>query len=151
MKNQQIKALNDAEKAWVADELSNARLLVETVCPDDAEAPLTPEVLDRAYAVAREMADPDEANAVVAAVGIAFGQHVVDALGFEWAAVSDEYGTDLAVVGLPGQANVLVFPADLVAKRWESGETGFLVEVYGAVAASLEQARAMWRGKPGAR
>ena len=71
-------------------------------------------------------ADGNYANAVINAIGIAFGQYLVDTLGFQWCTVSDSHGQELAVVALPDTAKVLVFPPNLVAKRWESGTTDFL-------------------------
>jgi hypothetical protein len=41
--------------------------------------------------------------------------------------VTDQFGTDLAVVRQPGDLTVV--PANLVAKRWASGETNWLVPV----------------------
>jgi Domain of unknown function (DUF3806) len=46
--------------------------------------------------------------------------------------VSDEHGTEMAVHREAG--DVLVFPANLVAKRWETRHTGFLRPLYDQVA-----------------
>ena len=63
---------------------------------------------------------------------------LLDALeGFEWVVAEDEGGTDLAVFGLRG-AGVLVYPANLVAKRYESREPGFLQSTRDAI---VEQVR----------
>lgn len=133
MAEQRIEPLNEAEQAWVRDELDNARRLVLLHCPDAGDDPLTPRILDRTFKAAYESApasDADYANATINAVGIAFGQYLVDTLGLEWCAVFDDQGQELAVVGLPGKANTLVFPPNLVAKRWFAGTTDFLWYVY---------------------
>lgn len=38
----------------------------------------------------------------------------------------DEHGTGLVVFGLPGQGDVLGYPANLVAKRWERREANLI-------------------------
>jgi hypothetical protein len=49
------------------------------------------------------------------------------ALGLDWVIATDEYDTDLAVHG--ARNDVLVHPCNLVAKRWQSGETAFVARV----------------------
>jgi hypothetical protein len=70
--------------------------------------------------------DTEGVNAVINAVGVQFGQLLVEMAGFQWVIATDAYGTDLAVVALPGAADVLIYPANFVAKRWERRETGFI-------------------------
>lgn len=144
MSEQRIEPLNEAEQAWVRDELANARQLVSLHCPDAANAPLTPAILDLAYKAAYEAApeaDADYANATINAVGIAFGQCLVDTLGFEWCAVLDEHGQELAAVARLGACNIQVFPPNLVAKRWETGTTDFLCYVYQGIEEELARFR----------
>lgn len=148
--SQRIEPLNDAERAWVRDELINARRLVQLHCAEDYNASLTPDILDRAYSAAycaAPTADADYANAIINAIGIAFGQYLVDTLGFQWCAVFDSQGQELAIVALPETAKVLVFPPNLVAKRWESGATGFLGTVYIGIKDQLEAFRKGWDGQ----
>jgi len=146
MAGQRIEPLNDAEQRWVAAEVSNARNLVAQFNPGDASDTLTPEILDRAYRAARSSAaeDADSANAIINAIGMAFGQYLVVQLGFEWVAVFDDYGSEIAVVALPGQANMLVFPPNMVAKRWASGDTDFLSVVYKDIEEDLRKFQASW-------
>ena len=46
--------------------------------------------------------------------------------GLRWVIAADKHGADLAVFGLPGSGDVLVYPANFVAKRWEWREADFL-------------------------
>lgn len=73
----------------------------------------------------------DDPNALINMVGIALGQHLVDALGLVWVIATDEFGTELAVHG--ERNDVLVYPCNLVAKRWQSGEAEFVAEVGAAL------------------
>jgi hypothetical protein len=151
MAEQRIEPRNDAEQRWVAAELGNARQLVDTLSPGDSGAALTPEVLDRVFKAARASAgeNTDAANAVINAVGMAFGQYLVDQLGFKWVAVFDKDGSEIAVVALPGRADVLVFPPNLVAKRWATGTTDFLGYVYKGIEEDLGKFEADWATRPG--
>lgn len=145
--DQRIEPLNEAEQAWVRDEIARARELVRYYCPDTPDAPLTPEILDRVFADAYDAApdgDGDYANAMINAVGIAFGQYLVDTLGFEWCAVFDSEGQEIAVVALPDTAKVRVFPPNLVAKRWQNGTTDFLGYVYKGIEGELDRFRRDW-------
>ena len=81
----------------------------------------------------------EDPNPYINAIGMAFGQRLVDELGLEWAVVSDERGVEIAVHGQPG--DILVFPPNLVAKRFETGETGFLAPTYEAIAQEIRHLR----------
>ena len=69
----------------------------------------------------------DNPNVLINAFGAAFGHILVRDHEFQWLIAEDSYGTDLAVVALRGTADVTVFPADLIAKRYATRERGFLV------------------------
>jgi hypothetical protein len=91
--------------------------------------------LDDAFA--NWMAHGDKGNCPPAAVerivGAAFGEFCVRTLGIRWVLLTDEHGTDLAVVGAgDGEKyeSVRTFPFAVVGKRIDAGETGFLVGVY---------------------
>lgn len=131
---QQLSPLNDAERAWVESNLVEARLLLRA-CGQPSTGPFDAYALDEAFAVwaARTRAAGADPNAGINTFGIAFGQHLVQRLGFVWVVVTDEHGTELAVVGQPG--DITLFPANLVAKRYVSGATGFLAPIAAETAA----------------
>jgi hypothetical protein len=71
--------------------------------------------------------------AVERIVGAAFGDFCVRTLGMRWVLLTDEHGTDFAVVGAGDgkkYESVRAFPFAVVGKRIEAGESGFLVAVY---------------------
>lgn len=138
-----LEAPNANELAWIAENLARATAMAHKY-GGDAEALARPTLggLDQLWATwtasLREQAqDP---NPLINMVGIALGQHLVDTLGLRWVIASDEYGTELAVHGEPG--NVLVFPCNLVAKRWQSGETTFIARVGAELARDISALRA---------
>ena len=126
---QMISELNDAEQMWVQDNVAAARRYVEDAGHPVDGPPLDPAALDVAWSFWLHgwPADQEDPNPVINAIGLAFGQYLVEHLGLAWKVVEDEFGTEIAVHGDPG--DILVFPANLVAKRLESRETDFLVPV----------------------
>lgn len=140
--NQRIEQLNDAERTWIREEIANALELVRVHC--DENAPLTPKMLDRAYSAAYRIApeaDTGYANAVINATGIAFGQYLVDTLTFQWCIVLDSQGQELAVIAFPETAKMLIFPQNLVGKRWKAGTTEFFEYVYRRIRNDREEIR----------
>lgn len=127
--------LSVAERAWIAERLSDAARL----CAVDTVEELTPQLLDDAWAAGLSAASLEDANVLINAIGIAFGQVLVDRLGFRWVIATDDYRTDLAVIAAEGRGDVLVFPANFVAKRFDTQRTDFLVESVERIAADLRR------------
>jgi Domain of unknown function (DUF3806) len=134
--------LTDVEQEWVRSQLAAATRFVADYGSQRHTAGL--EALDHAWAswLDRQSVDPEDPNTVVNAVGVAFGQALVETLeGFTWVIAADEAGRDLAVFGLPGTGDVLVYPANVVAKRYESREPWFLQATHDAIVAEVRQLR----------
>lgn len=129
---QKIVPVNESEIGWIKAQLENASRFVEGFWQKDADKPLTLAALDRAFAswIASDPTQTDLINNVINCVGVAFGQSLVDEIGLGWVIAIDDQGSDLAVFGLPGRGDVLVYPANFVAKRWERRETNFLEKAY---------------------
>ena len=131
------QAPNPAELEWIADNL--ARLRSDGV--DIADAISLGGYFDRAY---REWAAfpeslRDDPNPVITRVGIGVGEHLRQRTGLEWAIETDEYGTELALIGEPG--NVLIFPPNLVAKRWSDEGVGVLPGLIDMVLGTVDDLR----------
>jgi hypothetical protein len=151
--NQTISDLTAKGHTWVAEEIDAANKFVASFSPMDSGKPLTLPSLDRAFKawIATEPSEVDSINEVINAVGIAFGNFLAEGAGLRWVIATDEGGSDLAVFGLPGTGDVLVYPANLVAKRWERRETDFLVKVHAEIAGSVRSLSAQHTptdGKP---
>jgi hypothetical protein len=136
---QQILEINDSESKWIGDNLQTTKNILQIVLGEERDDWLTPAHLDAAYSAwlsihQRGVGDP---NPMINAFGIAFGQYLVDIVGLEWKAVSDDYGTEIAVYGKPG--NIIVFPTNLVAKRYEKNETGFFEPLFTNLNAQIEK------------
>jgi hypothetical protein len=139
--NPKIEQPNDNERLWIQEQLRGAAKLVEIFWPQEAGKPLTLAALDCAFTVWSVGNEKDNKiiNAVINRVGVAFGQFLVDGLGLNWVIATDERGSDLAVHGPPGK-DVLIYPANFVAKRWERQEMQFLEKSYNQIA---DQVRAV--------
>ncbi|MCW2603862.1 MAG: hypothetical protein JWN61_1997 [Pseudonocardiales bacterium] len=113
---------NPAEQEWIADNLS--RLRSDGVDIDDAAS--LGAHFDRAYREWAAFPSPlrEDPNDAINRIGIGVGEHIRRRTGLEWAIATDEYGTELALVGQPG--DVLIFPPNLVAKRWSDEGIGVL-------------------------
>lgn len=140
--NERIESLSKAEELWIRAQLANAEKLVEAFSPSDVAQPLTLSALDRAFAAwldSNASADVALANQIINYVGVAFGHKLVEGLGLNWVIATDEHGAEVAVYGLPGRGDVLIYPTNFVAKRWERRETGFLEESYRRIARDIER------------
>jgi hypothetical protein len=140
---QRISELNEAERAWVDDNVAAARRYVEDAGhPLAGSQPLDPAALDAAWAfwLRAWPAGEEDPNPVINALGMALGQYLVERLGLAWKLVEDEFGTEVAVHGQPG--DVLVFPPNLVAKRLDTRTVGFFVPVAGQIERQVAEMRA---------
>jgi len=146
--NPTFSPLTDNERSWIALQLEGAREFVATMSPADADQPITLEALDRAFAAWLPQAGDDatQINAAINVVGVQFGQFLVEGAKFEWTIAMDAQGTDLAVRALPGRGDVLVYPANFVAKRWERRESHFLAASFQAI---REHVKAIAAGSAG--
>jgi Domain of unknown function (DUF3806) len=135
-----VNQLTEDERQWVQLQLAAAAQFVTDYGSERHPSGL--DALDHAWAswLDRQSVDPEDPDTVINAVGVAFGQALVDAIaGFAWVIAEDADGTDLAVYGLPGAGDVLVYPANLVAKRYESREQEFLQAAHDAIVAEVGQ------------
>ncbi len=64
-------------------------------------------------------------------LGLAFGEIIVRELGHGWVVATDQYGSEIAVLGQPGDQ--ITFPTIAVAKRWRTKETGFLAPLLATI------------------
>lgn len=112
--DQLIVAPDAGQRRWIAEQLAVLRDF--GVAPTFAalEACFAEQHAEW-HAAARQ--DRFEAEGAVAAIGVGWGQALVDSLGLQWAIVHDRTGTDLAVVGEPGA--VVLYPVGSIAKRWD--------------------------------
>jgi Domain of unknown function (DUF3806) len=141
--DQKVEPLTEKENAWISVQLQNASSFVEAYSPSHTGQPVTLAGLDRAFAawIATKPTDPKSINAIINCVGVAFGRFLVEGAGFEWVIATDKHGSDLAIYALPGTGDVLVYPTNFVAKRWESRTGNFLAESYDKISAQVQKLR----------
>lgn len=135
-----VTQLTDTELDWLKAQLAAAARFVEDYGSHRTAAGL--ESLDHAWAswLDRQSVDPADPKPIINAVGVALGQAIIDTLaGFDWVIAEDADGTDLAIYGLPGSGDVLIFPAYLVAERYEAREPWFLQTTRDQIVAQVRQ------------
>jgi Domain of unknown function (DUF3806) len=71
------------------------------------------------------------------ALGVAFGDALVQQLGLTWVAVDDEFGRDAALV-LEG-TSVKVFPLTSISKRVEAGEAVDVRKLFAAACSTIQR------------
>jgi uncharacterized protein DUF3806 len=133
------ESLTEKERQWVEVQLHAAEDFVKDMLSKPVQ--MTLRNLDRAFeawvdSVSKK--DVSEINRVINCVGVAFGQILVDQIGLTWVIATDKDGSDLAVYGLPDRGDVLIFPANFVAKRWERDEVNFLEESFHEIAKQVK-------------
>jgi hypothetical protein len=82
-------------------------------------------------------ADRPDPNGIINQIGLAFGQYVADHAHLEWRVATDANGTEIALHRVRG--DVLVYPTNLVAKRWVAEETRTLPALARATIDAVEQ------------
>jgi len=72
-----------------------------------------------------ERPDP---NMSITVIGTVFGEHLVRRTSLQWVVAQDAASAELALHGTA--SNVLVYPANLVAKRWvERADSSFIPQI----------------------
>lgn len=146
--NRFFQPLTEAEQQWVRDQFERAREFARKFDPQALDDSPILEALDSAFVIYLETeGEPRGANEVVLAIRAAFGAQLVKDLGFRWVIVTDDYGTDLAVVARPGRGDVTIVPGDFVAKRYVRREAPFLVAAITEIRHHLDQIASEW-GEP---
>ena len=137
-----MTALTDDERAWLAKQLEAAQ---QFVADYGSTRTMGLAAVEHAWAswLDRQAVDPEDPEPVLNAVGVYFGQSLVDSLeGFDWVRTQDEAGTDMAVYGLPGAGDVLIYPASVVAERYESRDGSFLVSGHDRIVQQVAELKA---------
>jgi Domain of unknown function (DUF3806) len=136
-----VTPLTDAERAWVREQLAATTRFVADY---GSTRSMGMAAVEHAWAswLDRQNVDPEDPNPILNAVGVYFGQSLVDALdGFDWVSTQEDGGTDFAVYGLPGRADVLIYPAAVVATRYQNRDAWFLQSGHDEIVAEVEQLR----------
>ena len=78
-------------------------------------------------------------NPIINQIGLAFGQYVADQARLDWTVATDAHGTEIALHRERG--NVLIYPTDLVAKRWAAHDRGVLAPLARNLVATVDDLR----------
>ena len=132
-----VEPLNDAEVRWRDDHIRMAAQLAQEFAASADPLPSLA-ALDRCVEVCSSGSrDPATTQSFVDMIGLAFGAHVARDTGLEWVLTTDRAGRDLALHRAEG--NVLIYPANSVAKRLAARETGFLLPLHASLVQTVHQ------------
>jgi len=117
-----LQPINEAERQWISDNLAQLRSHGVDVADGGQLSACFDTMLNSWECRSEtERADPNE---LINVIGIGLGEHLVCRAGLQWVVATDEAGTELAVRGQSG--SVIIYPTNVVAKRWVAGERAFL-------------------------
>lgn len=132
--------LSEREQAWLASQIATAGTLAARFAGEDSPLPSLAG-LDETLGRWRETDDPKEpdVNTLVNALGVTFGEHLRQRLHLRWVIADDGQGSDLALHGQPG--DIVIHPANAIAKRIVAGERNVFVALYAAMCEHVEELR----------
>jgi hypothetical protein len=118
----------DAKRAWVLGHYErDAEASYATV---EAKLVLLDTILSNGWV------EPSE-TVKLQALGVAFGDALVQELGLKWVAIDDEYGCDAALI-FEG-TSVKVFPLTSISKRVEAGESIDVRALFAAACSTIRR------------
>ncbi|MCI5054653.1 MAG: DUF3806 domain-containing protein [Flavobacteriales bacterium] len=122
------RQLNKEDQLWVEQQLTVYEEMLQHYLNTSND--YGPETIDIIFEKALPEVDNKaiEAQTVASAIGCAMGEGLKRQLGFEWVIVSDNFGTDLALIN--HSTTWTAFPISSVWKRLESKETGFVSAIF---------------------
>jgi hypothetical protein len=143
---QEILELSQPEREWLARNLALVRDLVQGFAGKEEPRWLVPANLDQGYRSWHSVhkRGKEDPNPVINAFGIAFGQYLIDSLGLEWKLAKDKDSTELVVHGAVGE--ILLFPTNLVAKRYVSGQLDFFLPLSQSISEEVNRIRGLHAG-----
>ncbi len=135
-----LQDLNPSEVTWRGQMQEGGRILHQLYVGPLDTLP-DPQALDAIWVKWQSDRSPGrpDPNRVVNALGLCFGQYLVDRLGFRWAVITDEYGTEMGCIAQPG--DITVFPANATAKRLEKGAKPFFADFFSKTEAQVRTLR----------
>jgi len=124
-----ILEINEVERTWIAGNQQVVRsfAIERGILPADA-ADVDARALDAAWAAWLEIhiRGQEDPNSIINAFGMALGQILVESCGLEWRIVTDAV-TDVALYRRVG--DIVIYPQNLVARRYVAGTRSFFVEL----------------------
>lgn len=143
MRKRTYLELNDHEKDWLSKNLSAVKGITQSTLGKDDPDWLQPGKLDQAYAAwyATHDLETEDPNPLINAFGMAFGEYLVREHQLNWVIVQEKDRAELAVHGESGE--ILLFPPNLVAKRYEKGMVDFLEPLSLEIGQSIQKIRSL--------
>ncbi|QRV02339.1 DUF3806 domain-containing protein [Arcanobacterium phocisimile] len=98
------------------------------------------EMLDKTAAQLRT--DPSaDITAELDILGAALGLHLSQLTGMQWAAVTDGVESAIVLIGTAGESTIVVYPFDVVQRRWNDENDEIFRAYVAEVLASIQQSQ----------
>lgn len=129
-----IEELNEGELTWVDANLTGLRKAgVDVEDPESLGRFFDGALTDWQALPEQDRPDP---NPVINMLGVGLGQCVIGRSDLRWVIATDEHSTELALHR--ARNDILIYPANAVAKRWVDGEVGFMPGFVVGITSTLE-------------
>ena len=137
--------LEGEHRAWIVERLRVAGALAGKYAGVSVTGELPAlELVEQVYQNwRREPPRERESNrSVLEALAAVIGEHLARVPGLRWVIVKDEYGSDYAIYGTPGE--LLVYPLVTAFKRFEAGEPLGAVAMVQEITRRWQELSAAW-------
>jgi hypothetical protein len=130
-----IEDLSSSETAWVQENLT---VLAEAEVPLSDMASLG-EFFDAQLTswLAAPQVERSDPNPVINLIGLGFGEYIRRECGMRWVLATDNHGSEIAIHRETG--NVIMYPTNMVAKRWVAQERGAIPGLAAALIDSVHR------------
>lgn len=118
---QEFSELNADERSWLDSLVAELASENVGIAPEELAAYFDEQWQSWTATAVEDRADP---NPIVNRIGAGLGEYLAAEMGLRWMVITDDFGSDLVV--RREASNLVLFPMSSVAKRWESGELGWL-------------------------
>jgi hypothetical protein len=130
-----IEDLSSSETGWVQENLAAlAEAGVQLGDMAELGAFFDAQLTSWMAAPQEERGDP---NPFINLIGLGFGEYLRRECGLRWVLATDSQGSEIAIHGEAG--DVIMYPTNMVAKRWVARECGVLPELAAAMVDSVHR------------
>ncbi|QJC21205.1 DUF3806 domain-containing protein [Arcanobacterium buesumense] len=133
-----VRQLSDAEQQRIlnAGELAERQNLLDSVDSIDVRATEL-----RAIQIADTEKSGQDLSESLDVLAVALGFHIQQATGMQWASVTDGHQSTLVLIGVHGENTVVVYPFDVVERRWHNTDPDLFRSYVDEVLRSITESR----------
>ena len=131
----ELSPLSEAEIQWRDKQFKAAQIIARRYTGDCEDLPSLAMLDEVVEGWLDDNESRIEVNVLINAIGIAFGQHLANSSALTWVIATDTRGSDLALYR--ENSEVLIYPANAVAKRIVAEERRFVESLHSAMTSDI--------------